>query len=81
MSTLAIEVNVTIKDVDVNDEYLTVHLMDGRVISTPLAWYPRLMNAEQVEREKWAICGAGHGLHWENLDEDRSVFGMIRAKN
>jgi hypothetical protein len=53
--------------------------MDGRRISTPLAWYPRLAGATPEELAKWEIIGAGGGLHWEQFDEDLSVEGMLRG--
>ena len=68
-----------IKLVSFEGNALTVYLMDGRRISTPLAWYPRLMNAQPEQLEKWEICCAGYGIHWEQLDEDLSVEGMLRG--
>lgn len=58
---------------------ITVHLMDGRRVSTPLAWYPRLHNARLEQLLAWEICGAGYGVHWAQLDEDLSVEGMLRG--
>ena len=54
-------------------------LADGRTISAPLAWYPRLLHATPVEREDWQIAGAGFGIHWPSLDEDLSVAGLLRG--
>ncbi|WP_246335790.1 DUF2442 domain-containing protein [Azomonas macrocytogenes] len=53
--------------------------MDGRLISTPLAWYPRLLNATPAQRSNWEVCGAGQGIHWPDLDEDLSTEGMLRG--
>ena len=56
-----------------------VDLMDGRRISTPLAWYPGLQGASPAQLDSWEIIGAGDGLHWEQFDEDLSVDGMLRG--
>lgn len=63
--------------VRITDEYLTVELKDGRVISTPLIWYPRLHKAASADREVWEWHGDGIGIHWPLLDEDLSVKGML----
>jgi hypothetical protein len=55
-----------------------VRLMDGRIISVPLDWFPRLKNAKQAEREKYRLIGGGIGIHWPDLDEDVSVPGLLR---
>ena len=67
----------TVKQVEVTDEFLTVDLMDGRVISAPVTWYPRLLNASQAERENWRLTGGKTGIHWPNLDEDISIRNII----
>ena len=56
-----------------------VDLADGRSISVPLAWYPRLLHATPIERENWQIAGAGSGIHWPDVDEDLSVEGLLRG--
>ena len=62
------------------DEHsLIVDLMDGRTISVPLAWYPRLANAKPEERAKWEKCGGGYGIHWPAIDEDLSTEGLLRG--
>jgi len=66
--------------VTVTDDTLTVDLSDGRVISTPLAWYPRLVHATPQERGNWQLVGAGQGIHWPDLDEDLSVEGLIAGR-
>ena len=71
--------NERIKAVSFDADLLTVELMDGRRISTPLAWYPRLAGATIPELQKWEIIGDGDGLHWEQFDEDLSVDGMLRG--
>jgi hypothetical protein len=72
-STAALGVTVT-------DETLTVELSDGRTISAPLAWYPRLLNGTAEERGRWKLIGQGHGLHWPDLDEDISVDNLLEGK-
>ncbi len=64
----------------VTDDELTVWLDDGRTISTPLAWYPRLMHATATERQDFQIIGGGEGLHWPQLDEDLSIAGMLAGQ-
>jgi hypothetical protein len=68
-----------ITNVHCTDDALVVSLADGRTISAPLAWYPRLLHATPVEREDWQIAGAGFGIHWPSLDEDLSVAGLLRG--
>ena len=64
-------------DVSVTDELLTVELSDGRKISVPTAWYPRLAHGTPKERRQWKLSYSGEGLHWEGLDEDISIKGLI----
>ena len=61
------------------DDEMSVCLMDGRTITVPLAWYPRLLNATSVQRENWQIAGGGYGLHWPDIDEDLSTEGLLRG--
>ncbi len=68
-----------ITNVHCTDDELVVSLADGRSISAPLAWYPRLLHATPAEREDWKIAGAGFGIHWPSLDEDLSVAGLLRG--
>ncbi len=63
--------------VRVTDELLVVDLADGRIVSVPLAWYPRLLNATPEQRNHWQIAGAGFGIHWPEVDEDLSVQGLL----
>ena len=65
--------------VSVTDEELTVDLADGRRVSVPLAWFPRLLHADPRQRENWQLLGEGHGIHWPELDEDISVEGLLRG--
>ncbi len=65
------------QDVKVTDDTLSVDLGDGRTISVPLAWFPRLVHATAEERNNWRLIGSGQGIHWENLDEDISIEGLL----
>lgn len=65
------------KKVETDTEMLTVHLVDGRVISAPLAWFPALRDATPAERANCEIGGGGISLHWPDLDEDLSVVGLL----
>ena len=67
------------QNVHVNAESLTVDLSDGRKISVPLGWYPRLEHANAEERVNWRLIGKGHGIHWPDLDEDISVEGLLES--
>jgi len=66
-------------DVRFDDHSLIVDLMDGRTISAPLAWYPRLLNASARQRTVWETCAGGYGIHWPELDEDLSTEGLLRG--
>ena len=81
MSTLAIEIQVPYaENVTVTQEALNVDLSDGRTISVPVAWFPRLLYSTQKERDNWRLIGRGHGIHWEEIDEDISVEGLLAGK-
>ncbi len=66
--------------VAVTDDTLNVELSDGRSIAIPLEWYPRLLHATPAERKNWRLIGKGHGIHWEDIDEDISVEGLLAGK-
>ena len=68
-----------VKDVRITDEALSVDLLDGRTITVPLAWYPRLLHATPEQRERWEIVGGGFGIHWPEIDEDLSTTGLLRG--
>ena len=68
-----------VMDVRCDEHSLIVDLMDGRTISAPLAWYPRLLHATPEARARWETCGGGFGIHWSELDEDLSVEGLLRG--
>lgn len=81
MRTLAIEVQIAkIQDVSVGEDSLTVDLADGRTISLPLGWYPRLLHATPEERDNWRLVGEGEGVHWPALDEDISAENIVLGK-
>jgi len=66
-------------DVRFDDASLIVKLMDGRTISAPLAWYPRLLHASVGARANWGKCGSGYGIHWPEVDKDLSTEGLLRG--
>ena len=68
-----------VSDVRCTDDTLTVDLMDGRTISAPLAWYPRLARGTPAERVNWRTSAGGYGIHWPDLDEDLSTEGLLRG--
>jgi hypothetical protein len=68
-----------VADVAVSDERLEVRLRDGRIISAPLAWFPRLVEASIEKRRVWEPAAAGLGIHWPLIDEDLSIEGLLRA--
>ena len=79
MSDSDIESGDRIIDVQIDEASLSAHLADGRTITVPLAWYPRLLNASAEQRANWQIAGGGFGIHWPDLDEDLSAHGMLRG--
>lgn len=82
MTTLAIEIRmVSAQSVNVTEDALTVDLSDGRTVSVPLAWFPRLLHGTPAERSKWRLIGDGEGIHWPDLDEDISVENLILGKS
>ena len=81
MNTSATIRDPRVADVEVSDTALTVVLRDGRRISAPLDWFPRLASARPDQRSVWEPAAAGHGIHWPLIDEDLSVEGLLRANN
>lgn len=78
MSTLRAEPRiVAVESVSVTSDELVAELEDGRRISLPLAWYPRLLHATPEERANWRLVGNGRGVHWPDLDEDLSAENLI----
>ena len=81
MTTLAIEFRmVSVQNVQVTEDTLIVDLSDGRTVSVPLAWFPRLLHGKPEERNTWRLIGDGEGIHWPGLDEDISVENLILGK-
>jgi len=65
-------------DVRVGSEMLQVYLSDGRIVSVPIEWFPKLRDASEKERNNWRLIGGGIGIHWEDIDEDLSVAGLLQ---
>ena len=81
MNTSGVDLEIPrAESVTVTRDALVVDLNDGRTISAPLAWFPRLLHATLDERNNWRLIGKGHGIHWEDLDEDISVEGLLAGK-
>jgi hypothetical protein len=68
-----------VKDVRFTEDLLTVDLLDGRTISVPLVWYPRLLSATPEQRANWCVAGGGFGIHWPDVDEDLTTEGLLRG--
>lgn len=79
MSTLAIEVNPLAERIECTADELIVYLVDGRKVSVPITWYPRLAMADEKQKAHWELLGDGHGIHWPDIDEDLSVSGILRG--
>lgn len=79
MGILAEAADERVADVRFDSDRIIVDLMDGRTISVPLAYYPRLLNATPEQRTHWEIGGAGYGIHWPEIDEDLSTEGLLRG--
>ena len=81
MTTLAIKLDLPYaENVMVTEDTLNVDLSDGRTISVPLTWFPRLVHASREQRDNWRLIGRGHGIHWDDIDEDVSVEGIITGR-
>ena len=81
MTTSTVEIEAPpAQEVRVTRDTLSVDLSDGRSISVPLAWFPRLSHATDRERGRWRLIGQGQGIHWEDLDEDISVAGLLAGR-
>ena len=81
MNTLAVRMDIPYAvSVCIDDDTLTIELDDGRTVSVPIAWYPRLLHANKDERANWRFIGKGHGIHWEGVDEDISVEGILAGR-
>jgi len=81
MSTLPKRAEALAMDVVCTADTLTVVLADGRTVSVPLAWFPRLLEATPKQRAEWELIGGGIGIHWEAIDEDISVASLLQPEN
>lgn len=79
MGSSAITADERVLDVAFSDDALSVSLRDGRIISVPLVWYPRLLRATPAQRKNWEVAGGGYGIHWPDIDEDLSTEGLLRG--
>jgi len=79
MSSSMVEASARAMAVEVTPDDLVVSLVDGRKIVVPLAWFPRLLHATEAQRNGWELLGDGVGIHWDEIDEDLSVAGLLRG--
>lgn len=81
MTTSTTELDIpTATSARVVDDALVIELADGRTITAPIAWYPRLLHATSAERDNLRLIGKGHGIHWPDVEEDISVESVVRGK-
>jgi hypothetical protein len=81
MTILAAEMKIPlVEKISFTKDTMAADLSDGRTISVPIAWFPRLLHATKAERESWRLIGNGHGIHWEEIDEDISVEGLLAGR-
>lgn len=81
MSTLVLEMEPVIAEVEVTNDELTVDLADGRSIQIPLSWYPRLFYASQLERRNFRLLGDGYAIEWPDLDEHIGIEGLLAGRH
>ena len=79
MNTLEPKAGERVTAVHFTDDTISVDLFDGRTISVPLTWYPRLLHATKEQRAHWEIAGAGYGIHWPDIDEDLNTQGLLQG--
>jgi len=79
MAISATAADARVQDVQVSEDALIVILRDGRKVSAPLSWFPRLKAASSNQRKIWELSAAGHGIHWPHIDEDLSVEGLLQG--
>ncbi|MEE4363673.1 MAG: DUF2442 domain-containing protein [Desulfotignum sp.] len=79
MNTLEPNAGERVRDVTFTDDAFSVDLFDGRTITVPLTWYPRLLHATPEQRKNWKIAGAGFGIHWPEIDEDLNTTGLLHG--
>jgi len=79
MTTSAPKPGERVTDVRFDDDTMSVDLADGRTITVPLVWYPRLLDATPTQRRNWQPCGGGFGIHWPDVEEDLSTQGLLEG--
>ena len=79
MDNLEASPGTAVRSVRLTDDELVVGLADGRTLSVPLAWFPKLLSATPEQREHWQLSGGGYGIHWPDIDEDLSTEGLLRG--
>ncbi len=77
MNTLAVELHPQAHNIKCTDASLIVELVDGRTVSVPLVWFPRLSQASKEQLDNWELLGDGEGIHWPDVDEDLSIAGLL----
>jgi len=77
MSTLTVELHPQAHTIQCSDTSIIIDLIDGRTLSAPLVWFPRLSQATKSQRNNWELLGDGEGIHWPELDEDLSIAGLL----
>ena len=77
MSTLAVELRPQAFNIKCTNSEIIVELVDGRTISAPLVWFPKLSQASKEQLENWELLGDGEGIHWPDIDEDLSIAGLL----
>jgi Protein of unknown function (DUF2442) len=80
MITLVLEKDPIIANLAINEKHLTVNLDDGRSISVPLEWYPRLVHGSAQERNHWQLLGDGYAIEWPDLDEHIGIEGLLAGR-
>jgi Protein of unknown function (DUF2442) len=79
MNTSEPKAGERVLDVRVTEDTISVDLYDGRTITAPLAWFPRLLHATPEQRANWRVAGAGYGIHWPDIDEDLTTQGLLQG--
>lgn len=77
MNSFAVEVNPRAAEVEITPDELLVSLKDGRKLSVPLTWFPRILHASEEQRQQWELLGDGEGIRWPSVDEDVSIVGLL----
>ena len=81
MPSPAVEPSARARGVRIDDDALVVELTDGRTLSVPIIWFPRLARASATERNAWVLLGDGEGIHWPDVDEDLNVAGLLAGQD